>query len=117
MKDVPDTAGDSGVGNYETYAIRRGRGPVFSGSALFLTSSIALFAAGFGAAAARDAARGAMGAAARRGACCAVGFASRGWILREVREVDSADSGGVYDFYMKLWKVFYVSYLVVPFAW
>ena len=37
-------------------------------------------------------------------------------VRQEAQTVDAEDSGEVYNYYMHLWKLFYASYLVLPFA-
>ena len=57
-----------------------------------------------------------MTVAVRRGL---VGLAclSAGWSVNNAAKVVNAeDSGEVYNYYMYLWKLFYLSYLVLPFA-
>ena len=40
-----------------------------------------------------------------------------GWsVNKEARGVNAEDSGEVYNYYMFLWKLFYGSYFVLPFA-
>jgi len=46
---------------------------------------------------------------------CAAALA--GWsVRREAKGVDPDEAGEVYGYYMHLWKLFYLSYLVLPFA-
>lgn len=47
-------------------------------------------------------------------ACCSL-FASIS-VQNEAAPVDPEDPKEVYKFYMHLWKLFYLSYLVLPFA-
>ena len=37
-------------------------------------------------------------------------------LLRRVRAVVATEPGQVYKFYMRLWQIFYGSYLLLPFA-
>ena len=37
-------------------------------------------------------------------------------VQKEAAHVDAEDPREVYNFYMHLWKLFYLSYLVLPFA-
>lgn len=119
MKDVPDVKGDA-ISNVRTFSVRLGQTRVFQGMHRLLTT---LFVG--------------VGAAFLRGAWMAttttvsspsrmlqvgrgiVGLSAilAGWsVQKEAAPVDPNDSKQVYNFYMHLWKLFYLSYLVLPLA-
>lgn len=112
MKDVPDVGGDE-YHNIRSFSVRVGQKRVFKAMRRLLTGLFFAFGAGF--------ARGAWTAPTKAlvacrsivsTACVAAGFSVR----EEARPVDPEDSGEVYAYYMHLWKLFYLSYLLLPFA-
>lgn len=112
MKDVPDVKGDA-ISNVRTFSVRLGQKRVFGLMHRLLTT---LF---FG-----------VGAAFFRGAFLTTSIATQAGravvglssvfaglsVRREAAPVDPEDSKQVYNFYMHLWKLFYLSYLVLPLA-
>mmetsp|Transcript_5114 Transcript_5114/g.14594 ORF Transcript_5114/g.14594 Transcript_5114/m.14594 type:complete len:396 (-) Transcript_5114:255-1442(-) len=113
MKDVPDVKGDA-ISNVRTFSVRLGQKRVFGGMHRLLT---ALFV-GVGASFLRSAfltssslviqvGRGVVGLSA-----VLAGLS----VQKEAKPVDPDDSKQVYNFYMHLWKLFYLSYLVLPLA-
>lgn len=113
MKDVPDVKGDE-ISNVRTFSVRLGPQRVFKGMHRLLT---ALFVG--------------VGVSFLRGAMTVneswvtpigrsiVGVSAllAGWsVQKEAVPVDPTDSQQVYGYYMHLWKLFYLSYLVLPLA-
>jgi len=112
MKDVPDVKGDA-LFNIRSFTVRIGQKNVFN------AMRILLFGLFFG-----------VGASFLRGVtractptirvCRAIvassAFAAGLSVQKEAKYVEPEDSGLVYKYYMHLWKLFYLSYLVLPFA-
>jgi homogentisate phytyltransferase/homogentisate geranylgeranyltransferase len=115
MKDVPDVKGD-GLSNVRTFSVRLGPKRIYRWMQQLLTT---LF---WG-----------VGVAFFRGAT--IGEATSIWsircgrvlvgifsilagmsVQREAAPIDPENSKEVYGFYMRLWKLFYLSYLVLPLA-
>jgi homogentisate phytyltransferase/homogentisate geranylgeranyltransferase len=127
MKDVPDVRGDR-RGRVRTFSVRLGPARVFRWSRRLLAGLFWAYGAGLArsaVAAAAAAAGGAGGPASslRVAAACAGRFAAAaaavwaGWsVRRRSQGVDPADPEQVYEYYMHLWKLFYGSYLALPFA-
>ena len=118
MKDVPDVKGDQ-VSNIRTFSVRLGPARVF-GAMRYLLAGLFYGVGGvFGRRAVVLAVSGGSSSArvtAARVLTAAVALAF-GWsVQKESRNVDPTDSKQVYQFYMHLWKLFYGSYLVLPFA-
>jgi len=112
MKDVPDVKGDK-VSNIKTMPVRYGQDRIFGAMRRLLTISFLSIGAGFF--------RGAVNAPTRVLTTCRsiLGISSllAGYSVRqEATTVDPEDSKQVYKYYMHLWKLFYASYLVLPFA-
>lgn len=112
MKDVPDVKGDA-LSNVRTFSVRLGQKRIFGLMHRLLT---ALF---WG-----------VGASFFRGASLASSFSllvgrtvvgvsavlAGLSVQKEAAPVNPEDSKEVYSFYMHLWKLFYLSYLVLPLA-
>ncbi|KAL3902517.1 MAG: hypothetical protein SGILL_010793, partial [Bacillariaceae sp.] len=114
MKDVPDVKGDD-LSNVRTFSVRLGPKRVYRWMQQLLT---ALFW-GVGVAFFRGAAVGATNDVWVKGARFVVGLCSMlaGYsVQKEAAPVDPEDPKEVYGFYMHLWKLFYLSYLVLPLA-
>ena len=112
MKDVPDVAGDE-LSNIRSFSVRVGQDRIFKAMRRLLCGLFVVFGAGF--------VRGAFLAPTRFLAGCRglVGIASlaAGLSVRdEAQVVNPKDSSEVYGYYMHLWKLFYLSYLLLPFA-
>ena len=112
MKDVPDVAGDE-MSNIRSFSVRVGQERIFVAMRRLLLALFFAYGAGF--------IRGALLAPTKFLAGCraAVGLASIAAGLstrREAQPVDPKDSPQVYKYYMHLWKLFYLSYLALPFA-
>jgi homogentisate phytyltransferase/homogentisate geranylgeranyltransferase len=114
MKDVPDVKGDN-LSNVRTFSVRLGPKLVYRSMQRLLT---ALFW-GVGLAFFRGAAVHTTSTTAVRCGRVLVGLSSllAGIsVQREAIPVDPENPKEVYQFYMHLWKLFYLSYLVLPLA-
>jgi len=112
MKDVPDVLGDK-TSNVRTLSVRIGQTRVFHASRRLLAGLFFAFGAGFvkGAVTAPSAAL-----VACRGLSALASVAAGLSVRKESRSVDPENPKQVYQYYMHLWKLFYLSYLVLPFA-
>jgi homogentisate phytyltransferase/homogentisate geranylgeranyltransferase len=112
MKDVPDVAGDK-LASIRTFSVRIGQTTIFQMMKRLLASLFFIFGAGFMNAAlttndlSLTLSRVAVGISALL-ACFSVN--------KEAAGLDPENSEDVYGYYMHLWKLFYLSYLVLPFA-
>jgi homogentisate phytyltransferase / homogentisate geranylgeranyltransferase len=112
MKDVPDVKGDH-LSNVRTFSVRLGPARVYRWmqkllTTLFWAVGLALF---------RGSAMGTSGNMWARGGRVIAGSCSMlaGFsVQREAAPVDPENPKEVYQFYMHLWKLFYLSYLVLP---
>lgn len=115
MKDVPDVVGDR-LANVKTFSVRLGQAQVFTGMRKLLSG---LFW-GVGAAFVQQAVRAASTSRPGLVVCRLVTAAAAAWagwsVRQESQGVNPEDSDQVYTYYMHLWKLFYMSYLVLPFA-
>jgi homogentisate phytyltransferase/homogentisate geranylgeranyltransferase len=116
MKDVPDVKGDA-ISNVRTFSVRLGQKRVFGVMHRLLTTLLV----GVGVSFFRGAIVGAANASptVTVGGRILVGVSSLlagGSVQREAAPVDPEDPKQVYKFYMHLWKLFYLSYLVLPMA-
>ena len=112
MKDVPDANGDA-IFKIRTFSVRIGQKAMFNLSRRMLTSLLLAVGLGFGYAA-TTANTSTLGLFRSIVALFSI---SAFWIMRkEAAKVNPEDSSMVYNYYMGLWKVFYLSYLVLPFA-
>lgn len=115
MKDVPDAAGDA-QHNIRSFSVRLGRGRIFLAMRRLITISFWSVGAAFG--------KGAFVALhsnfrdiALLRTVVALSAVTAGVFSRQnALNIDPEDSADVYIYYMKLWKLFYLSYLVLPFA-
>ena len=113
MKDVPDVVGDK-QSNIRTFSVRIGQKTVFNAMRHLLSGTFVACGAAFLARAAMS--TNSVGVAAAR-AVTGLSSIFFGWsVQKESVGVDPTDSKQVYNFYMHLWKLFYASYLVLPFA-
>ena len=112
MKDVPDVAGDRRA-NVRTFSVRIGQKRVFHGMRWLLSGLFFAVGASF-LRSALVAPTWALIAGRVITGCSSVwaGFSVR----KEAQDVDPENSQQVYDFYMHLWKLFYLSYFALPFA-
>jgi len=112
MKDVPDVRGDA-LSNVRTFSVRIGQKRIFHAMRKLLMGLFVAYGAGF--------ARGAVMAptalwATFRGMICVASVAAAVSVRKEAQTVDPEDPAQVYGFYMHLWKLFYLSYLALPFV-
>jgi homogentisate phytyltransferase/homogentisate geranylgeranyltransferase len=112
MKDVPDVKGDRSS-NVRTFPVRLGQRRVFHTARLLLTSLLWGVGAGFF--------RGAWQATSIPVAVCrstvaAVSILAGLDVQLRGKRVDPRNSKQVFEFYMHLWKIFYTSYVLLPFA-
>lgn len=114
MKDVPDVSGDR-ANNINSFSVRRGEQFMLRLSCNLAVAMLYAVAAGVGASAAYCASGDALGAA-RKAVVAAAAAAGGTSLLRRVRAVVATEPGQVYKFYMRLWQIFYGSYLLLPFA-
>lgn len=112
MKDVPDVKGDQ-QSNVRTFSVRIGQKRIFHAMRRLLSGLFVGVSVGFIRAvpAATDRVT-----ALCRGVTAAVSLVAAWSVRKEAENVDPEDSKQVYSFYMHLWKLFYLSYLVLPFA-
>ncbi len=115
MKDVPDAVGDAKF-NIRSFTVRIGQNAVFTAMRRLLTVLFVGVGAGFS-----RSAFTAFGSSSKTlGFCRCIVAISAFWagasVRHEAQTVNAEDSGEVYDYYMHLWKLFYASYLVLPFA-
>lgn len=122
-KDVPDVRGDE-IANVRTFSVRLGQKAVFSGMHRLLTSLFIVVGGAFirGAymattTAATTSASSSLTVVRLGRALVALSAFLAGWsVQREAAPVDPTNPKEVYEFYMHLWKLFYLSYFVLPFA-
>ena len=112
MKDVPDAVGDA-MFNIRSFTVRIGQKTVFKTMRRLLTCLFIGVGLGF--------VKGTINASTLTLGICrsivALSAISAGLSVRkEAQSVDAEDSDMVYKYYMHLWKLFYLSYLVLPFA-
>jgi homogentisate phytyltransferase/homogentisate geranylgeranyltransferase len=112
MKDVPDVLGDESS-NVRTFSVRVGQKRIFHAMRRLLTGLFVSVAAGF--AQAVPAAANSV-VATCRGVTAVLSLAAAWSIRKEAKPVDPDDPQQTYSYYMYLWKIFYLSYLVLPFA-
>ncbi len=112
MKDVPDAVGDA-LFNIKSFSVRIGQKKVFKAMRRLLTS---LFF-GVGVCFAKGASHATTSTLLFCRSIVAISAIAAGVSVRnEAKIVDAEDSGMVYSYYMHLWKLFYLSYLILPFA-
>ena len=115
MKDVPDVVGDR-LANVNTFSVRLGQAQVFTGMRRLLSGLFWGVSATFVNQAIRAVSNNSMLLAACR-LVTAAASAWAGWSVRQQSQsVNPEDNDQVYSYYMHLWKLFYMSYLVLPFA-
>lgn len=112
MKDVPDADGDR-IFNIRSFTVRLGQKRVFGTMKNLLT---VLFGVVGGALLKWTTLAPVASVAVRRGlvglACWAAGWS----VNKAAKGVNAEDNKEVYDYYMYLWKLFYLSYLALPFV-
>mmetsp|Transcript_32010 Transcript_32010/g.52887 ORF Transcript_32010/g.52887 Transcript_32010/m.52887 type:complete len:413 (-) Transcript_32010:86-1324(-) len=112
MKDVPDVEGDE-LADVRTFSVRIGQKRIFHTMKRLLTSLFFVFGAGFMKAALSATA---MPVILTRALVGTLAFVAGISVNKEAAGVNPEDSKDVYGYYMHLWKLFYLSYLVLPFA-
>lgn len=117
MKDVPDAKGDARF-NIRSFTVRIGEKKVFTTMRRLLTGLFFGVGAGFtqGAFSSIQASSSFNAVAICRTIVAVSSFAAGVSVRQEAKSVDAEDSSMVYKYYMHLWKIFYASYLVLPFA-
>lgn len=111
MKDVPDAVGDR-IFNIRSFTVRVGQKRVFGMMKNLLTI---LFGAVGTALVQRATVASTVTDSVRR-AVVGIGCLIAGWSTQhEAKDVNAEDSGEVYNYYMHLWKLFYLSYFALPF--
>lgn len=113
MKDVPDVLGDK-VANVRTFSVRVGPERIFHISRAILTGLFSVCGAGFVQLA--IAAGKSHGLAACRLAIALCSIVAAVSVNQQSNQVDPKSPAQVYEYYMHLWKIFYLSYLVLPLA-
>lgn len=112
MKDVPDVKGDE-LANVRTFSVRIGQKRIFTAMCRLLTGLFFAFGFGF--------LRGSVLApsvllASLRGAIGTASIFAGLSVRKEAEAINPEDSSQVYGFYMHLWKLFYYSYIALPFV-
>lgn len=117
MKDVPDAKGDA-IFNIRSFTVRIGEKKVFTTMRRLLAGLFFGVGAGFtqGAFSSIQASSSLTSVAICRAIVAISSFGAGISVRHEAKSVDAEDSGMVYKYYMHLWKIFYASYLVLPFA-
>lgn len=112
MKDVPDVLGDR-LSNIRTLSVRIGPHNIFRASRSMLISLFLSTSAAFAGWATKGSSGGLV---LQRGlvAICSLGAALS--LHFKAKKVDPSNPSMVYKYYMHLWNLFYLSYLVLPFA-
>lgn len=112
MKDVPDVRGDA-IANIRSFSVRVGQKAIFTVARRLLSFLLCVFGIGF-----LNGIRTAPTSTVM--ACRAlVGVASMfaGFKVRQKSlGVDPENSRQVYEYYMYLWRIFYMSYFALPFV-
>ena len=112
MKDVPDVIGDEQA-RVRTFSVRVGQKNVFKWMKRLLTSLFFIFGTGFVKAAWTC---NYVPLTLTRMAVATAAFVAGISVNQQAASVNPKDSQNVYDYYMHLWKLFYLSYLALPFA-
>ena len=117
MKDVPDVKGDE-ISNIRTFSVRLGQKRVFGWMRRLLSTSFVVSGLSFWKYALLPVDGPITPPSVRVGRFVAglAAIACGRSVEREAKPVDPEDPKQVYEFYMHLWKLFYLSYLVLPFA-
>mmetsp|Transcript_11568 Transcript_11568/g.17788 ORF Transcript_11568/g.17788 Transcript_11568/m.17788 type:complete len:388 (-) Transcript_11568:3486-4649(-) len=112
MKDVPDVAGDEQA-KVRTFSVRIGQKRIFKSMKRLLSVLFLLFGIGF--------IRGGLDTTVRTTAVIRMIIGTFALVAgisvkMKANNVNPEDSKEVYQYYMYLWKLFYGSYLMLPFA-
>ena len=112
MKDVPDVKGDAQA-NVRTLSVRLGQKTIYTAMRRLLSASFFAVGAAF----LRSALVAPSKALMAGRIVTSIAAVAAAWSTRkEAQGVDPENSLEVYNYYMHLWKLFYLSYLVLPFA-
>jgi len=112
MKDVPDVEGDAKA-NIRSFSVRVGQKKIFKGARRTLSLLLFGYGAGF-LNAGRLAVTFSLMACRMIIGLSSIYFGVR--VRENSRDVNPESSSEVYDYYMYLWKIFYLSYFSLPFA-
>lgn len=115
MKDVPDVLGDE-LNKVRSLSVRIGPKNVLNAATFVLLSLLGGTAALFTVGSVNAALVGAIQLATQRGLLAIAGFLAWRFAVSGRRGVDAHNPQMVYDFYMDVWRVFYLSYLCLPLA-
>mmetsp|Transcript_31256 Transcript_31256/g.75560 ORF Transcript_31256/g.75560 Transcript_31256/m.75560 type:complete len:523 (-) Transcript_31256:288-1856(-) len=118
MKDVPDVKGDD-LANVRTFSVRLGPKVVYKAmhrllTGLFWGVGIAFFKSSIAPAATITTAT--VTVRVGRAAVATFAMLAGASVQKQAKPVDPENSKQVYNFYMHLWKLFYMSYFFLPFA-
>jgi len=115
MKDVPDIKGDE-LSNIRTVSVRLGAKTVYQMMHRLLTGLF--WGAGFAFVRGAIISSSTASVAVRSGRAVVgiAAFLAGASVQKEARPVDPENPKEVYNFYMHLWKLFYLSYFVLPLA-
>lgn len=105
-------AGDA-MHDIRSFTVRLGTRRVFNIATCTLCSLFAITSAGFIAAALRSTL---LWQRSLRIGIAGISLAAAAAMVGRARSVDPSSPGQVYAFYMDVWKLFYASYMILPFA-
>mmetsp|Transcript_27011 Transcript_27011/g.39502 ORF Transcript_27011/g.39502 Transcript_27011/m.39502 type:complete len:389 (-) Transcript_27011:111-1277(-) len=114
MKDVPDVAGDE-MARVRTFSVRIGQKRIFHTMRRLLSGLFGTVGIGFLRSASAAAATTPVTTVMRL-SIATLSFLAAWEVNKASRGVDPEDSKQVYAYYIHLWKLFYLSYLFLPFA-
>ena len=112
MKDVPDVLGDA-TSNVRTFSVRIGPARMFHTSRKLLTGLFYVCTAGFVQRAITATNTPLVICRSIVAVACLVAAQS---VRQQAKLVDPTNPSQVYHYYMHLWKIFYMSYVMLPFA-
>jgi homogentisate phytyltransferase/homogentisate geranylgeranyltransferase len=114
MKDVPDLKGDK-VSGIRTFTVRMGPTAIFAATSNLLACLFGGMAMFMSAAGGQSIVAGLYYTALARGIVGVTMLFVAQQVLSKAKDVDAENSKMVYQYYMFLWKIFYASYLALPF--
>jgi len=112
VKDVPDVLGDT-THNIRTFSVRVGPERVFKAMRNLMSGLFYFTGAVF---LRRAMLPSSFGVSLSRIVTSISAFVFGLSVFVQSKHVDPSDSDGVYTYYMHLWKLFYLSYFILPFA-
>mmetsp|Transcript_2911 Transcript_2911/g.11783 ORF Transcript_2911/g.11783 Transcript_2911/m.11783 type:complete len:419 (-) Transcript_2911:351-1607(-) len=115
MKDVPDIKGDERA-QIRSFSVRKGANFMLGLSSSLVVALFGAVTVGLGGQAFTALAAGTVAKAAQLAAVAGLAAVSGIDLFVRVRNVVATESKQAYKYYMRLWKYFYLSYLVLPFA-